>query len=375
MLNRGPAVAGPPQSRQGRYKTIEKCCAPIGRQQDRFGLEFHSQDGLTPARIQASGSPLPASFPVPHCWDVFPSAKRADRAILGTPPWRVHVDGSTWLEGPIVVPLDGREPSLRALPVAARASRSLDAPIRLMSVVDDEKDVETRKEWIASGAAQYLTGDQHRSQAEPDIVVEIAESIAESVAAEADTNGLVCMATAGKVRFHNGHFGSVAEGVARTLARPLLMVGPRVDLTSSAATQRVVVPVDGSQLADSACRFGADLAGALGAPLWIISVVSPSDVAFAASQQGGEVVSSETNHVHSLARRLRAAYDIDVQFEVLHAEAADRAIVNFVADDAMAVMCTHGRTGLKRLFSGSVTAGVVAHSHRAVAVFRPEGFD
>jgi nucleotide-binding universal stress UspA family protein len=57
---------------------------------------------------------------------------------------------------------------------------------------------------------------------------------------------------------------------------------------------------------------------------------------------------------------------------VLHGDDPARAIVDFAGDDGTIVMTTHGRSGLNRLFAGSVTTGVVAHSQRAVFVWRPE---
>ena len=40
-------------------------------------------------------------------------------------------------------------------------------------------------------------------------------------------------------------------------------------------------------------------------------------------------------------------------------------------DATLTVMSTHGRSGLRRVFAGSIAAEVVAHSQRPVAVLRP----
>ena len=57
---------------------------------------------------------------------------------------------------------------------------------------------------------------------------------------------------------------------------------------------------------------------------------------------------------------------------VLHGTDPVQAIVEFAADDGTVVMSTHGRTGLRRVFGGSVATGVVANSKRAVVVWRPQ---
>ena len=116
-----------------------------------------------------------------------------------------------------------------------------------------------------------------------------------------------------------------------------------------------------------------DLAEKLDVPLWLVTVVSPSALAAAAAQSPDIGGGNETGYVRSLARRLGKTRDLDLEYDVLHSEHPDRAIVDFVGDDGTAVMSTHGRSGLSRLFAGSITAGVVAHSHRAVVVFRPHG--
>ena len=277
--------------------------------------------------------------------------------------------GATWVEGPVVVPLDGRDSSVRALPLAERIVRSLGADLRVISVVGDEADREKRIDWMNDVASAHLQDVQ------PDVEAFVSDDTAGAIATSVETGGMICMATAGKIRFHSGHFGSVAEGVARALARPLLMVGPNVDPNPNGPTARVVLPVDGSEMAESACGVAADLAVALGAPLWVITVMSPSALAAAAAKHGGAGDAFEVGHLVHLARELSADRGIDVQYEVLHSENPDRAIVDFVGDDGMAVMSTHGRTGLGRVFAGSITAGVVAHSRRAVAVLRPEGID
>lgn len=278
---------------------------------------------------------------------------------------------SEWLHGPVIVPLDGRDASIRAVPPAKRIAAKLDAELKLLSIVEEEEDVETREKWLHDVSADFVAAPN----ASTHVVASEDEDVVATITSFAGDGGLLCMATAGKVSFHSGHFGSNAEGVARAIGRPLFMVGPHAVPEAEVLTQRVIVPVDGSELAATAVEIGGDLAAALDVPLWIVEVVSPAAVAAASAKMGGPVEGGDMGYVKTLARHISRARDLDVEYEILHSEDPDRAIVDFAGEDGTVVMSTHGRTGLGRLFAGSVTAGVVAHSRRAVVVLRPEGID
>lgn len=270
----------------------------------------------------------------------------------------------------IVVPLDGHDSSVRGVQVAGRVAGRLGIGIRLFSVVGSSGAVKGRKEWLDAVAAEHLPGREAATD------VEVADDEVPAIAAAAGSDGLLCMATSASLLPHHGHFGSTAEGVARTLRRPVLMVGPRMEATPGSPTRRVVVPVDGSELSEAALQIAAALAGRLEVPLWVVSVVSPKDEAAAAAEIGSDsLVAVESSYVRGLASRTAEGRDIDVAFEVLHSKDPAEAIVDFVGDEGTAVMTTHGRSGLSRLFAGSVTAGVVAHSKRAVVVLRPDAHD
>lgn len=271
---------------------------------------------------------------------------------------------STWVDAPLVVPLDGRHESLRALPIAGRISRRLGNDLHLISAVPDAGETGARSTWITEAAAEML------DDGEFSIEVAVGDDVVQAITTAAGGDRVVCMATAGSVRFHGGHWGSVAEGVARSLGRPMLMVGPNVDQAPGQPIQRVIAPLDGSKLAEAALRPATELAAVLDVPLWLIEVVSPMTQA-RATQRSGVVGRAEEAYLGTAADELAAIADVTVHQKTILSENPDRAIVDFVGDDGTAVISTHGRSRLGRLFAGSVAAGVVAHSHRAVVVIRP----
>lgn len=265
----------------------------------------------------------------------------------------------------LVVPLDGHDSSVRAVPVAGRLARRLDMGVRLLSVVDGADGIAERSARLADIAASHLPDN------DAGIQVVVANDAIQALAGAAEPDGLLCMATAASLRMHHAHFGSIAEGVARAVQRPLFVVGPRMLARPGESTQRVVVPIDGSELSEAALDVAADLAKRLSIQLWVVSVVTPKidSTAGAASASPGE-----SNYVRNRADLIEERTGVDASFEVLHGDPAE-AIADFVADDGTAVMTTHGRSGLSRLFAGSVTTAVVARSRRAVMVLRPPGLE
>jgi nucleotide-binding universal stress UspA family protein len=150
-----------------------------------------------------------------------------------------------------------------------------------------------------------------------------------------------------------------------------MLLGPHVDLDPGAPIDRVVVPVDGSRLSEQALGVAGDLARTLGVAAWVVSVIPPKVEATAGQQLRTAPFVRESGYVRGLADDLAHEYQVTTGFEVLHIKDPAAAILDFTGDDGAVVMSTHGRSGLSRLFAGSVAHAIVARSHRPVVVVRP----
>jgi len=261
----------------------------------------------------------------------------------------------------VVVPLDLRDPSARAVPVAARIAERLGIGLRLFCVSDAADEAESRLRAVAAELPTSLGAATE--------VVGVGDP-AEAIVRAAGSSGLVCMATSATLRPHQGHVGSVAEDVTRHLGRPLVLIGPDADLTEGDITRRIVAPVDGSELSEQSLDVAGDLARAFDVDLWVVSVV-PQRTEAAAGVHVGHVFAAESGYVKRHATRLADSFGIRTGYDVLHMDDPARALIDFAGSDGMVVMSTHGRSGLSRVFGGSVTTGVVAHSKRPVVVWRP----
>lgn len=150
--------------------------------------------------------------------------------------------------------------------------------------------------------------------------------------------------------------------------------------------KRIVVPLDGSTVAETALPQAKDLARLYGARMLVVRVANlPRAVASPVSMHGssinppfGVIVERGENHesqheqsyVDGVARTLRAE-GVDAEGLVLTGTPGS-AIVSVLEPGDMLVMTSHGRTGVRRLFMGSVASDVVKRAPVPVLVMRAD---
>jgi nucleotide-binding universal stress UspA family protein len=141
----------------------------------------------------------------------------------------------------------------------------------------------------------------------------------------------------------------------------------------------ILVPTDGSPLSDKAVDAAIELAKRMGSKLVGISVAEP--VPYVALAEGAlasdlEVFESHARelaqaHVQKMAEAASAANvpcDTVTAFSFSPYEEIINAADKFHCD--VIFMASHGRRGLQRLFVGSETQKVLAHTSIPVLVFR-----
>jgi nucleotide-binding universal stress UspA family protein len=149
--------------------------------------------------------------------------------------------------------------------------------------------------------------------------------------------------------------------------------------------QRILVPHDFSPSANHAAALARDEAKAHGGEIILLHVVDlpiaygpdtalilpgPNDTAPVGMRE--YALRSATDHLQDLATRL--AHDgVDVSTFVVAGRPVDE-IVRFAREHEadVIVMGTHGRTGIRHLFAGSVAERVVRSSHVPVMTIRQQ---
>ena len=320
----------------------------------------------------------------------------------------------------ILVPLDGSPRAERAIPVAARLARVSGGSITFLRVVTTAID----GAWLAmksphlmqeafevdrAKANDYLTAiAQSQDLIRVDLNLEVLSGIpAQAILSLAEANevDLIVMCSHGDTGLKRWVLGSVAQKVARCSPVPVLVLrdGERLTTASSqreARSVQVLVPLDGSSLAEAALTPAAQLSAALSAPahgaLHLVRVLRlPSmyeydldDRLAEAKKQGmlqahaylGAVEQQvQEGSLASLQLQVTSTVvvDTDVTGALLGiAEVSEdmEALEGFKASDVIA-MATHGRSGLERWVMGSVTECTLGATKLPLLIVRVQKTD
>jgi nucleotide-binding universal stress UspA family protein len=195
---------------------------------------------------------------------------------------------------------------------------------------------------------------------------------------------LIVMSTHGRGGLGRAVIGSVAESVLRTAKMPVLLVRASAagEPTGAAAApgagyRRALVPLDGSPFAESVLPLVADLAGSRGMDVVLLRVVEPAPMpVFDEAQKtlAHELVTRREDaeaYLAPIAGDLRDR-GVRVESRVGRGDAA-REITRMTRETGadLIVMCTHGRTGVRRMVFGSVAGAVVHASAVPVLLLKP----
>lgn len=143
--------------------------------------------------------------------------------------------------------------------------------------------------------------------------------------------------------------------------------------------RRIIVPLDGSDLAAEALVHARELAQRLSVPLHLVRVVD----AHVLNQIGStglafdygavtELIEEEDQDAIAFMEQHLAALKgegLDVSGTVVHGPVASSIVASAQADDLI-VMASHGRTGLRRWFLGSVAEEILRQATVPVLLLR-----
>lgn len=301
----------------------------------------------------------------------------------------------------IVVPLDGSALSEQAIPVAAALARRDGATLHLVLVHEAPRlarvrDQEHWDEALASRDQAYV--DEQAREVEKRYRVRVAPvllggavvpAICQHVrATKAD---LVVITTHGRTGFSRAWLGSVADGLVRSLAVPVLMLragpgGPRAPRDGDGPFHRIMIPLDGSALAEQVLEHALRLGGV--GPRYVLArVVVPVpqlDLVMPYTMPTPNVPDVEaTERVEAEAARQlrgeveavrRAHPEIDVDAELYEATSPAEGLLEIAREQhaELIALTSHGR-GASRLVLGSVADKLLRGSAAAMLVFRAEG--
>ena len=141
--------------------------------------------------------------------------------------------------------------------------------------------------------------------------------------------------------------------------------------------QKILVPLDGSPLAEQAIPYATELCkGSTEVTLFqVVHLPLPlaaPDVSIATPMPDLQELKQEAiDYLESLAQRLRED-GVHVKTDAVERDVVADAIVEYAEEHGidLIVMTTHGRSGLSRLVFGSVAESVVRHAPCPVLLIR-----
>lgn len=294
----------------------------------------------------------------------------------------------------IMVPLDGSRIAENALPYARALARGLKVPVDLLCVIDlaemernvsvaeglfldtlAEDETRRRGEYL-SQIAKSFSGAPVQCKIEKG---NAASVIIESAATEKDT--LVCMATHGRSGLKRWLLGSVAEKVLRGASAPLLLIRASETAQTEGETRlgAVIVPLDGSSLAEQVLASVTDLAKPLDLEVILFRAyripfgVYEAGASFAIDlERLSAEVEAEVQQYLEVKRDALAKAGLEkVSYASKEGLSADEIIkYGHRNPEKLIAMCSHGRSGVKRWVLGSVTETVVRHCGAPVLIVR-----
>lgn len=308
----------------------------------------------------------------------------------------------------VLVPLDGSTRAERALPIAERIAHDRGARLLLVRVVPDLIDM---------GA--YMLPTATLNQGQVDREVEDARAYLEALAASLRGKGLdvgtkveigsptqtlldaigalhidgVIIGSHGRTGLARWTLGSVAQAIVRHSTAPVLLLrqqGPTLDddLDLRAAPLRVLIPLDGSALAEEAIEpalllgaiaaNGANFEAHIARVIPFANTIAADPVRDAAREEARayvERIAKEASATDAAPTRITTSVisEIDAADAIARLTQSGELVTGATSTDGfdLLAMATHGRTGLARLAMGSVTERVLSATSLPALIIRP----
>ncbi|KJR98294.1 MAG: hypothetical protein VR65_21265 [Desulfobulbaceae bacterium BRH_c16a] len=290
----------------------------------------------------------------------------------------------------LLIPLDGSRLAETAIPAAIFVAQKAGSSMVLLHII--EKD-----------APQSVHGERHLTSTEEakSYLAEIAKRwIPESIKTDLHVHDLATENVARGIADHllelhqdtvvmnaHGHgglrdilFGNIAQQVVALGTMPVLLVRPG---DGSFSCHKILLPHDGVPEHDPSLQYGMELARLANAELKLVMVIPTTSTLKGAEAAVGQMLPRSTRamlelamqegieHLRKDAEELRSK-GLQVDFEVLRGDPTTRIIQiseQFSAD--VIVLGTHGKSGAKAFWEGSVTARVAAAKSKSSLLLVP----
>lgn len=312
-----------------------------------------------------------------------------------------------------MVPLDGTEISEGIIPFVTQLARGLEMGVVLATAVQLDARLITYLNRMADNLAEPVARDFPGDR--PAASDQLKESISQNVKSRLDELAdrmalegiptetrvdfgpvsdtlirmaqdsecdLIAMSTRGRSALASGILGSVAYKIIHESPIPVLVIAPeraKLHWDADYGINRVIVPLDGSEFAESALPYAASLSRKMDMDVTLVHVMPTDDFIYASGYNVGELLPRAREEIREEARKYLAgvAQGLDqegreVSLETVHGSPASRITeIARATDHDMIALTTHGRSGISRLLLGSVAEAVIRGSGDPVLIVQP----
>jgi nucleotide-binding universal stress UspA family protein len=295
----------------------------------------------------------------------------------------------------IMVPVDGSAFSREAVFQGLRLARKNGAELRLVRVASVPGSVTgwdtiARDNGVPTSERDTVLAELYRLAAEcranspVNVTATVEEGpVADALRGHALRHGvdLIVMATHARRGIARVWLGSVADRLIRETGLPVLTVRPpslATELTDGACYRRIIVPLDGSPLAERCLAPAIALAELEHAEVTLLRIV-PAMKNIPAGELHATIGPARAHDVEEAERYLSgvrvrfASRHVRMRSSVVVAEDIPRAIIGFAQanDGDLIAIATHGRGGIARAVLGSVADRVMSEGVLSALVVHP----
>lgn len=281
----------------------------------------------------------------------------------------------------ILVPLDGSKLAEAAIPAAASLAGTLNAPVTLLHIIEQEAPQEIHRDrhiTRADEASAYLEEVAKRgfpvdvkvdTHVHTAAVKDVAGSIVEHATREFRLD-LIVMCTHGKSEVRELLYGSIAQQVVANGITPLLLIKPEAGVSQTFRVDQILVPLDTGPLHDDSLPVTQELAAAYKSNVHLLTVIPTFGTMAGERAAAGSLLPATTSalleiNVENAAEDLQEHLDqlkqagVRVTAEVARGDPATE-IVNLSeklhAD--LIVLTTHRKAGAAAFWARSVAPNV-----------------
>jgi nucleotide-binding universal stress UspA family protein len=230
-----------------------------------------------------------------------------------------------------------------------------------------EEYLEKISRTFAGASVQYAV---EKGKAEDAIIINAA----------ADNRTLITMASHGRSGVGRWLLGSVAEKVVHGANTAVLVVRANQEMTSEgeAAQDSIIIPLDGSNQAESVLLYVVELARAFHAKVTLLRAYSLKQIIFSFEQYHPDLDGLKDSlrweaktYLDEKVAQLKSRGLVDVFCSATEGDAPETIIeMGKGAPRTLIAMSTHGGSMIKHWVLGSVTEKVLRHADNAVLIIR-----